>query len=113
MVRASDGHLKTLLALYQAVNPHSMATEGVVSHYNRVKTHDRSSLNQATIKSILPMSLNGKGTTSFDTREAVETFLKRKERRNSQPAAALFRYRDYMKKFSGHLQAACNDSSYH
>ena len=68
MVQASDALLKTLLASFLAVTPHSMATERVVSHYNRVKTYDRSSLNQATINSILQISLNGKGTTSFDPR---------------------------------------------
>ena len=59
---------------------------------------------------ILQISLNGKDTTSFDPREVVVTFLKRKEHRNSQPDAELFRDRE---RFSGHLQAACDDSSYH
>ena len=45
MVRASDGLLKTPLASFLAVTPHSMATERAVSHYNRVKRNDRSSLN--------------------------------------------------------------------
>ena len=47
MVRASDGLLKTLLASFLAVTPLSMGTERAVSHYNRMKKHDQSSLNQA------------------------------------------------------------------
>ncbi|CAB3996164.1 Hypothetical predicted protein [Paramuricea clavata] len=76
-----------------------MATERVVSHYNRVKTEDRACLKQTTINNVLQISLNGKGTVLFDPREAVAEFLKRKSRRNSQPDTELFKDREYMRKF--------------
>ncbi len=55
-----------------------MGTERVVSHYNRIKTEDRTSLKLETINNILHISLNGKGTVFFDPREAVAEFLKEK-----------------------------------
>ena len=54
-------------------------------------TLDRVSLKQATINNILQISLNGIGTASFDPREAVAEFLKRKNRRNSQPDTERFK----------------------
>ena len=98
MIQVSQGLLKTLLASFLAVTPHSMATERVVSHYNRVKTEDRACLKQTTINNVLQISLNGKGTVLFDPREAVAEFLKRKSRRNSQPDTELFKDREYMRK---------------
>lgn len=85
MIQASQGLFKKLLASFFAVTPHSMGTERVVSHYNRVKTDDRTSLKLETINNILHISLNGKGTVYFDPRETVAEFLKRKERRQSKP----------------------------
>ena len=85
IIQVSQGLLKTLLASFLAVTPHSMATERVVSHYNRVKTEDRTSLKLETINNILQISLNGKGTAFFDPREAVAELLKKKIRRNSRP----------------------------
>ena len=76
-----------------------MGSERVVSHYNRVKTEDRTSLKLATINNILHISLNGKGTVFFDPREAVAEFLRRKERRQSKPDTELFKCREYMKIF--------------
>ena len=99
MIQVSQGLLKTLLASFLAVTPHSMATERVVSHYNRVKTEDKACLKQTTINNVLQISLNGKGTVLFDPREAVAEFLKRKSRRNSQPDTELFKDRVYMRTF--------------
>ena len=99
MIQVSQGLFKKLLASFFAVTPHSMGTERVVSHYNRVKTEDRTSLRLETINNILHISLNGKGTVFFDPREAVAEFLKRKERRQSKPDTELFKCREYMKKF--------------
>ena len=59
-------------------------------------TLDRVSLKQATINNILQISLNGIGAASFDPREAVAEFLKRKNRRNSQPDTERFKDREYM-----------------
>jgi hypothetical protein len=98
MIQVSQGLLKTLLASFLAVTPHSMVTERVVSHYNRVKTEDRACLKQTTINNVLQISLNGKGTVLFDPREAVAEFLNRKSRRNSQPDTELFKDREYMRK---------------
>ena len=75
-----------------------MGTERVVSHYNRVKTEDRTSLKLETINNILHISLNEKGPVFFDPKEAVTEFLKRKERRQSKPDTELFKCREYMKK---------------
>ena len=99
MIQISQGLFKKLLASFFSVTPHSMGTERVVSHYNRVKTEDRTSLKLETINNILHISLNGKGTVFFDPREAVAEFLKRKERQQSKPDTELFKCREYMKKF--------------
>ena len=92
MIQVSQGLFKKLLASFFAVTPHSMGTECVVSHYNRIKTEDRTSLKLETINNILHISLNGKGTVFFDPREAVAEFLKRKERRQSKPDTELFKF---------------------
>jgi hypothetical protein len=85
MIQVSQGLFKKLLASFFAVTSHSMGTERVVAHYNRIKTEDRTSLKLETINNILHISLNGKGTVFFDPREAVAEFLKRKERGQSKP----------------------------
>ncbi len=89
MIDVSHGYFKILLGSFLAVTPHSMVTERVVSHYNRVKTYDRSSLKQTTINNILQIALNGVGTSLFDPGEAVAEFLKRKNRRNFTPDSEL------------------------
>ena len=92
MIQVSQGLFKKLLALFFfAVTPHSMGTERVVSHYNRAKTEDRTSLKLETINNVLHISLNGKGTVFFNPREAVAEFLKRKECRQSKPDTELFK----------------------
>ena len=66
MIQVSQGLFKKLLALFFSVTPHNMVTKSIVSHYNRVKTKDRTSLKLETINSILHIPLNGKGTVFFD-----------------------------------------------
>ena len=96
MKAQSDGLLKTLLASFLAVTPHN----GVCCLLlHRMNTYERSSLNLTTINDILKVVLNGKGTTSFDQRQAVVKFCKRKDPRNSQPDVKLFRNRAYTKNF--------------
>ena len=79
MIQASCKLLKTFLAAFLTLTPHSMATERAVSHYNNIKTPERASLKPQTINSIMHVSLNGKGTAVFDPRPAVFEILKRKE----------------------------------
>jgi len=99
MVQASCGLLKTFLASFLTLTPHSMGTERTVSHYNNIKTSNRASLSQQSINSIMHISLNGKGTAFFDPRNAVAEFLKRKERRDRQPEQEIYQTRSFIKKF--------------
>ena len=71
MIQVSQGLFKKLFASFFAVTSHSMGTERVVSHYNRVKTEDRTSLKLETINNILHISLNGKGTVFFEYKKKI------------------------------------------
>ena len=99
MVQASCGLLKTFLASFLTLTPHSMGTERTVSHYNNIKTSNRASLSQQSINSIMHISLNGKGTAFFDPRNAVAEFLKQKERHDRQPEQEIYQTRSFIKKF--------------
>ena len=79
--------------------PHIMATERAVSHYNNIKTTQRSSLSNESIHDTMHNSLNGFGTANYDQRPAVYTFLQIKDRRDSCPHEHLYKERDFVKKF--------------
>ena len=49
MTQASKGIMKKFLASFLTLTPHSMATEGAVSHYNNTKTVKRTSLKQESV----------------------------------------------------------------
>ena len=76
-----------------------MATERAVSHHNNVKTLERASLKPESINHYMHVSLNGKGTVFYDPRPAVPEFLKRKQRRNTEPTAEIYKERDFVKTF--------------
>ena len=99
MTQASFGILKKLLAVFLTLTPHSMATERVVSHYNNIKTSQRSRLKESTINSILHISLNGKGTALYDPRPAVFKFMTKKDRRNTAPDRELYKERKFIRKY--------------
>ena len=99
MTQVRCGLLRKFLASFLISTPHSMATERAVSHYNNVKTSGRASLKPESINHYMHVSLNGKGTAFFDPRPAVSEFLKRKQRRNSEPNYEIYRERDFVKKF--------------
>ena len=99
MTEASCGMLRRFLTCFLTLTPHSMATEGAVSHYNNIKTSSRASLKPESINSYRHVSLNGRGTAYFDPRPAVYEFLKSKDRRNKEPTAESYREREFIKKF--------------
>ena len=90
MTEASCGLLRKFLASFLTSTPHSMATERAVSHYNNVKTSGRASLKPDSINHCMHVSLNGKGTAFYDPKIAVSEFLKRKQRRNTEPTAEIY-----------------------
>ena len=99
MKQASYGLLRKFLASFLTLTPHSMATERVVSHYNKVKTSGRASLKTESIYYCMHVPLNGKGTAFYDPRPAVSEFLKRKRRRSTEPTAEIYKERDFVKMF--------------
>ena len=76
-----------------------MATERVVSHYNNIKTSQRSRLKESTINTIMHISLNGKGTALYDPRPAVFAFMTKKNRRNTEPDKELYKEREFVRKY--------------
>ncbi len=99
MAQSSSGLLRKFLASFLCLSPHSMATERAVSHYNNIKTTQRSSLSQESINNTMHISLNGVGTANYDARPAVYTFLQIKDRRDSCPNEQLYKERDFIKNF--------------
>ena len=99
MKQASYGLLRKFLASFLTLTPHSMTTERAVSHYNKVKTSGRASLKPDSINHCMHVSLNGKGTAFYDPKIAVSEFLKRKQRRNTEPTAEIYKERDFVKTF--------------
>ena len=45
------------------------------------------------------IALNGIGTAKYDSRETVGEFLKRKDRRQSEPDCDVYKKREYVAKF--------------
>ena len=76
-----------------------MTTERIISHFNKIKTPGRISLNENTINDSLLISLNGTGTAHFDPRPAVAEFLKKKERRFREPDFETYKNRDFVSTF--------------
>lgn len=99
MFEKSNGVLKFLLGSFLVVSPHSMGTERVVSHHNKLKSIQRSSLANETVNDRLIISVNGKGTATYDPRPAVAAFLKKKDRRNREPDAEIYQNREFIEKF--------------
>lgn len=99
MYEKSYGVLKFILGSFLVVSPHSMGTERVVSHHNKLKSIQRSSLTNETINDRLIISVNGIGTASYDPRPAVAAFLKKKERRNREPYGEIYQNREFIEKF--------------
>jgi hypothetical protein len=93
----STGVLQFLLGSFLVVSPHSMGTERVVSHHNKLKSSHRESLTNETVNDRLIISVNGAGTASYDPRPAVAAFLKKKDRRFREPQA--YQTRDFIAKF--------------
>ena len=80
------------------VTPHSMGTEGVVSHH-KIKSLYRSSMGNDMINDHMTISINGVGTALFDPHIKVAAFLKKKDRRNRKPDIDLYQDRDFIKTF--------------
>lgn len=76
-----------------------MTTERIISHFNKIKTPGRISLNEDTMNDRLLISLNGVGTANFDPRPAVSEFLRKKERRFREPTFEIYQTRDFVSKF--------------
>ena len=66
------------MASFLVVSPHSIGTEHVVSHHNKLKSIQRASLSNETVNDRLIISVNGAGTASYDPRPTVAAFLQKK-----------------------------------
>jgi len=95
----STGVLKFLLGSFLVVSPHSMGTERVVSHHNKLKSIQRASLSNETVNDRLVISINGGGTTGYDPRPAVAALLQKKDRRNREPQTEIYQQREFIQKF--------------
>ena len=80
------------------VTPHSMGTERVVSHHNKIKSLYRSFMGNNTINDHLPISVNGVETELFDLCPSSAAFLKKKDRSNPKLDMDLYQDRDFTKK---------------
>ena len=85
MYTNSTGVLQYLLGSFLVVSPHSMGTERVVSHHNKLKSIQHASLFNETVNDRLIISVNDAGTASYDPRPAVAAFLQKKDRRYQEP----------------------------
>ena len=74
--------------------PHSMQTERMISVYNKIVTPNRQSMHIDTVKLRMFIALNGIGTAKYDPRKTVGEFLKRKDRRQSEPDCDLYKKRE-------------------
>lgn len=99
MYQKASGVLKFLLGSFLVVSPHSMGTERVVSHHNKLKSIQRSSLTNETVNDRLIISVNGVGTARYNPRPAVAAFLKKKDRRYREPQGEIYQNRDFINKF--------------
>ena len=75
-----------------------MATERVVSHYNNIKTSQRSRLKESTLNTIMHISLNVKGTDLYDPRPAVFAFMTKKNRHKAEPDKELYKEDEFVRK---------------
>jgi len=99
MYTNSTGVLQYLLGSFLVVSPHSMGTERVVSHHNKLKSIQRASLFKETgnDRLIIIISVNGAGTASYDPRPAVVAFLQKKDRRYREPQTDVYQQRDFIR----------------
>lgn len=78
----TDGPLEKL-CIVLIIFPHSIVIEGVVSHYNQIKTCNKINVLEELINNRLYVSLKGIGTAH--PRSAIIEFLNKKERRFKEP----------------------------
>jgi hypothetical protein len=71
----------------------------MVSVHNKIFTACRSTTEEDTINARMVIALNGAGTSSWDPREAVATFLRKKERRQRNPECEIYSERKFAAKF--------------
>jgi len=99
LIVCTTGVLQKLLVSFLLLSPHSMTTERIISHFNKIKTSGRISLNEDTMNDRLLVSLNGVGTAHFDPRPAVAEFLQKKDRRFREPTFEIYKTRDFISTF--------------
>jgi hypothetical protein len=91
--------LRKLLGAIVTLSPHSMQVERIVSHYNLTADDRRQSFNEVTLNIHLLVALNGCGTAHYDPRNAVTTFLQRRQRRYQEPTPETYSRREFAQKF--------------
>ena len=99
MYTNSTGVLQYLLGSFLVVSPHSIGTERVVSHRNKLKSIQRASLSNETGNDRLITYVNNAGTASYDPRPAVVAFLQKKDRRYREPQTDVYHLRDFIRFF--------------
>ena len=73
--------LSVVLGRILVCKPHSADCERIISHYNIIKSAERSSFNRQTISDYLYIYMNMPLLCNFDPRPAVLHWLNQKERR--------------------------------
>lgn len=95
----AKGEFKFLLGALLVSVPHSMGTERVVSHFNKVESLHRRSQDITTVAQRLVISVNSKGTAHFDPRPAIIRFLTKKERRFRPADFKVYKNCEFVRKF--------------
>jgi len=88
------------MASFLVVSPHSMGTERVVSHHNKLKSIQRASLSNETVIWQTVISVNGAGTASYYPRSAVAAVLQKKDRRYRELQTDVYQQRFHSKIFA-------------
>lgn len=95
----AKGEFKFLLGAFLVSVPHSMGTERVVSHFNKVESLHRRSQDIDTVAQRLVVSINSIGTAHFDPRPAVVRFLTKKDRRFRPADFEVYKNCEFVRKF--------------
>ena len=80
LLQVTTGLVQKVLASLACMSPHSMQTEGIVSHHNLVIDNHRTSMGEDTRNARLIVALNIVGTAYFDPRPALVKFPEKTRR---------------------------------
>jgi hypothetical protein len=99
LIPSTNNSLQKCFASIMVLAPHSMQTERMVSVHNKIVTAIHSTIQEETVNARMQVALNSVGTSSWDPREAVAEFLKRKERHKRNPEFEVYLNRKFVSKF--------------